>query len=60
MEIETGLNPPSIEKKGEIRETKELRQHAAQYLENSGESRTFIQTLKSFAGWVSDQLAKLR
>lgn len=41
----------------EIKESNELRSKAAGYLENSDGKRSFVQTLKSFAAWLKQQLA---
>ena len=41
----------------ETKESDDLRVKAAAYLENSDGKRSFIQTLKSFAAWVAQQLA---
>lgn len=49
---------PELQAKPEIKETKELRMQAAQYLETPIDG-SFIRTLKSFAAWLKQQLAKL-
>lgn len=46
---------PESQTKPEIKETKELRMQAAQYLETPIDG-SFIKTLKSFAAWLKQQL----
>jgi phosphorylcholine metabolism protein LicD len=43
----------------ELKESDEFREKAVEYLENSEGQRSFVQTLKSFAAWLKQQLADL-
>ncbi|MBI2607695.1 MAG: hypothetical protein HYW51_02635 [Candidatus Doudnabacteria bacterium] len=52
----TAETEQAVSEKRETKETPELRAKAAQYLENSDGKRTFVQTLKSFAAWLADQI----